>query len=143
MIDTSLFPYESFGVRLEVKEENKIAWFKDSIDVEKHIARYKLDRRKINVIYRDGEPTQSSKGNKDKIRQRASASDSGSATTTRRSTKNVDSSRDVASTRKPKSSTTKPKPTATAKPKVEKPKAKKPTTKPKTTPKPKRKPKSK
>ncbi len=135
MIDTSLFPYSSFGVRLEVKEENKIAWFKDSVDVEKHIARYKLDRRKINVIYRDGEPTQSSKGNKDKIRSRTSKADSGSATSTRRSTKNLDSGRDVASTRKPKSST--------AKPKVEKPKAKKPTTKPKITPKPKRKPKSK
>ena len=47
MIDTSLFPYENFGVRLEVKAENRIAWFKDEYDLQKYLVRSKLDKRTL------------------------------------------------------------------------------------------------
>ena len=65
MIETSLFPYSNFGVRLEQKDENKIAWFKDDYDLQKHIDRYKLDKRKIKILYRENEQfIQSNKPNK-------------------------------------------------------------------------------
>ena len=63
MIDTSLFPYENFGVRLEVKAENRIAWFKDDYDLQKYLVRSKLDKRTLKIDYRD-EPPKSSKTNK-------------------------------------------------------------------------------
>lgn len=50
MIDTSLFPYDSFGVRLEIPKENKIAWFKDDIDLQKHIDRYQIKSKEMTVI---------------------------------------------------------------------------------------------
>ncbi len=55
--EENLFPYESFGVRLDIKEENKIAWFKDDVDLQKYLNRHKMDKRKAKVTYRDGEPT--------------------------------------------------------------------------------------
>jgi hypothetical protein len=46
-------------VRLEIKEENRVCWFRDDYDLQKHLNRSKLDKRKIKIIYRDGEPVQS------------------------------------------------------------------------------------
>lgn len=105
MIDTSLFPYSSFPVRLEIKEENKIAWFKDEIDLEKHLTRYKLDKRKIKVQYRDEQSVKSSKSSKAKVRSRTTKSSNGSTTTNRRSTKKLDPSGNTGGTRKSKSVT--------------------------------------
>jgi hypothetical protein len=107
MTEAPLFPYESFGVRLELKDENRIAWFKDDVDLQKYLNRYKLDKRKIKVIYRDGEPTESGKTNKNKVRSRTRKSDSGSATKPTRNTKKLDSSGNTSRTRK---SNSKPKP---------------------------------
>jgi hypothetical protein len=45
-------------VRLEIKEENRVCWFRDNYDLQKHLNRSKLDKRKIKIIYRDGEPVQ-------------------------------------------------------------------------------------
>ena len=64
MTEPSLFPYESFAIRLEKKEENRICWFKDDYDLQKHLIRYKLDKRKIKVFYRDGEPSKDTKTKK-------------------------------------------------------------------------------
>ena len=113
MIDTSLFPYGTFPVRLQFgeKKDMTICWFKDETDLQKYLNRYKLDKRKVKIDYRDGEPTSTSKRVKDKVRQGTAKTDSGSATTTRRSTKSVDSNRNTSRTvksnqkpnRKPKS----------------------------------------
>ena len=69
MTETPLFPYENFPVRLEQKSENRICWFKDDYDLQKHLIRYKLDKRTIKVDYRDGEPVSPSKRNKRSVEQ--------------------------------------------------------------------------
>lgn len=102
MINTSLFPYESFTVRLEIKTENRICWFKDDYELQKYLNRNKLDKRTINVTYRDEEPSKSSKTSKDKVRSGTRKTSKGSTITNRRSTKSVDSSGDTSSTGKPK-----------------------------------------
>ena len=61
MINTSLFPYESFGVRLEIKAENRIAWFRDDYDLQKYLIRCKLDERTLKIDYRDKPPVVSKK----------------------------------------------------------------------------------
>ena len=50
MIDTSLFPYSSFPIRLEIPKENRIAWFKDEVDLQKHVKRYELKPKEIIII---------------------------------------------------------------------------------------------
>ena len=35
--NVELFPYESFGVRLDHKDEKKICWFKDDYDLQKYL----------------------------------------------------------------------------------------------------------
>lgn len=103
MISTELFPYEQFGVRLEIKSENRICWFKDEVDLQKHLDRYKLDKRTLKIDYKDGEPTKSGKTNKTKIRQGTGKNSSGSTSGSTRSTKKLDTSGDTHRTRKPKS----------------------------------------
>lgn len=43
------FPYELYTTRLEIPAENKICWFKDVIDANKYIERYKLNKKKIVI----------------------------------------------------------------------------------------------
>jgi len=102
MIETSLFPYENFPVRLHQKEENRVCWFKDEIDLQKYLNRYKLDKRTLKIDYRDGEPSQSSKTNKTKVRQGTGKSSDGSTSRGKRSTKDLDASRNTNRTRKSK-----------------------------------------
>ncbi len=103
MIDTSLFPYESFPVRLYQKEENKIAWFKDDYDLQKYLNRYKLDKRKIKIDYRDEEPTKPSKANKNSVESGTRKTSSRSTSGSKRSTKKLDTDGTPSRTRKSKS----------------------------------------
>jgi hypothetical protein len=48
--NVELFPYESFGVRLEHLNEKRICWFKDDYELQKYLERYKLDKRTIKLI---------------------------------------------------------------------------------------------
>ncbi len=104
MIDTSLFPYSEFGVRLEIPDENRIAWFKDDVDLQKHLDRYKLDKKKITIKYRnkDEEPNKSSKTDKKKVRQGTGKNSNRSTDTNRKRTKSVDANSNVPRTRKSK-----------------------------------------
>ena len=102
MIEPQLFPYLSMPVRLEIKEENRVCWFRDDYDLQKHLTRYKLDKRKIKIDYRDGEPTESDKTNKTKVRQRTGKSSSGSSGRSRGSTKKLDTPGTTHRTRKSK-----------------------------------------
>ena len=99
----AMFPFESFGVRLEVKTENKIAWFKDDIDLQKHLNRYKLDKRTIKIDYRDGEHVKSNQKHKNNVQSGTGKTSNRSTSCNQRSTKSVDSNRNIGSTRKPKS----------------------------------------
>ena len=122
MIDTSLFPYETFPIRLQFgeKKELTICWFRDTVDLQKYLDRYKLDKRKVKIDCRDGESTEFSKEHKKKVRSTTPKINSGSTSGGRRSTKKLDSSGTSNSTRKPKP---KPKPKSESKPK-RKPKSK-------------------
>lgn len=102
MIETSLFPYENFGVRLEQKNENRICWFKDKVDLQKHLDRYKLDKRTLKIDYRDEEPVQSSKTNKAKVRQGTTKDSNRSSDTSKKRTKKLDKPGNTTRTRKPK-----------------------------------------
>ena len=100
--EENLFPYEKFGIRLQFgeKKDVTICWFECSEHLDKYLERYKLDKRKVKIDYRDGEPTKSGKTNKNKVRQGTTKTDSGSTTTTKRNTKSVDSSGNTSRTRK-------------------------------------------
>ena len=103
MIDTSLFPYENFTVRLEIPQENRIAWFSDDYNLQKYLSRVKLKPKDIKVLYRDEQSIKSSKTDQKKVRQKPKKADSGSSSGNRRSTKDLDSGRTSSSTRKLKS----------------------------------------
>jgi hypothetical protein len=101
MIDTSLFPYENFGVRLEVKAENRIAWFKDDYDLQKYLIRSKLDKRTLKIDYRDEPPVASPK-HKRSVEQKSKPKSKGSSGTSKGRTTRVDSTSNPSSTTKRK-----------------------------------------
>ena len=90
MTEVSLFPYENFPVRLEQKAENRICWFKDDYDLQKHLTRYKLDKRTIKVDYRDGEPVSPRKRNKRSVEQTPRPKSNGGSGTVRKRKSSVD-----------------------------------------------------
>jgi len=105
MIDTSLFPYEKFPVRLQFgeKKEISVCWFECDEHLQKYLNRYKLDKRTIKIDYRDGEPTKPSKANKNSVESGTRKTSSRSSSGSKRSTKKLDSPGTVSRTRKPKS----------------------------------------
>jgi hypothetical protein len=105
MIDTSLFPYEKFPVRLQFgeKKEISVCWFECDEHLQKYLNRYKLDKRTIKIDYRDGEPTKPSKANKNSVEQGTRKASSRSTGGSKRSTKKLDTPGTSRSTRKPKS----------------------------------------
>jgi hypothetical protein len=102
MISTELFPYESFGVRLEHINEKRICWFKDDYDLQKYLERYKLDKRTIKIDYRDGEPVDLSKKRKRSVEQKPKPKGKGSSGTSKGRTTRVDSVGNTARTTKRK-----------------------------------------
>jgi hypothetical protein len=102
MIDTSLFPYDSFPVRLEIKAENRIAWFKDDYDLQKHLNRYKLDKRTIKIDYRDEQPTKSSKTNKRELEPKSKSKSNGSSSPVRKRKPKLDTTGNTSSNAKRK-----------------------------------------
>ena len=105
MTEPTLFPFETMPVRLEFgdKKDKTICYFQCSEHLEKYLTRYKLDKRKIKVDYRDGEPAKSGKKHKRSLEQRTTKSSGGSSSGSRGSTKKLDSPRTSSGTRKPKS----------------------------------------
>ena len=103
MIDTSLFPYENFGVRLEVKAENRIAWFKDDYDLQKYLVRSKLDKRTLKIDYRDEPPIASSK-HKRSVEQKSKPKSNRGTSPVRKRKSSVDTSRNTTRTTKRKKS---------------------------------------
>jgi hypothetical protein len=102
MIDTSLFPYENFTVRLEIPQENRIAWFQDDFYLQRYIERTKLKSKDIKVLYKNEKPTRTSKTNTKKLQQRVAPSSDGSANRPRRNTKDLDAAGTASGTRKSK-----------------------------------------
>lgn len=102
MISTELFPYESFGVRIEIPKENRIAWFKDDYDLQKYLIRSKLDTKAVKIDYRDGEPVVRSKKHKRDVEQKPEPKNNRSSGSIRKRKSSVDSSRNTAGTTKRK-----------------------------------------
>jgi hypothetical protein len=100
--NVELFPYESFGVRLEHINEKRICWFKDDYELQKYLERYKLDKRTIKIDYRDGEPVVRSKKHKRDVEQKSEPKSKGSSGTVRKRKPRVDSPRNTAGTTKHK-----------------------------------------
>jgi len=69
MTTDELFPYPTFPVRLEHLDEKRTCWFKDDVDLQKYLERYKLDKKTIKIDYRDGEPSKPSKKRKSSVEQ--------------------------------------------------------------------------
>ncbi len=97
-----LFPYESFGVRLEHINEKRICWFKDDYDLQKYLERYKLDKRTIRIDYRDGQPTKPSQKRKRSVEQKPESKSKGSSGAVRPRKSRVDSTGNTSRTTKRK-----------------------------------------
>ena len=102
MIDTSLFPYQNHPVRLEIIQENRIAWFVDDIYLQKYITSTKLKSKDIKVLYRDEKPLKVSKKHTKNLQQTVEMDDSGSGGGHRRNTNNLDIPGSIKCTLKPK-----------------------------------------
>ena len=102
MISTELFPYESFGVRLEVKAENRICWFKDDYDLQKHLDRYKLDKKTLKIDYRDEQPSEPNTKHKRSVEQKPKSKSDGSKSPVRKRKSSVDPGRNIARNSKSK-----------------------------------------
>ena len=100
--NVELFPYESFGVRLEHINEKRICWFKDDYDLQKYLERYKLDKRTIKLDYRDGQPTQPSEKRKRSVEQKSEPKSKRSSGTSKGRTTRLDSSSNSAGATKRK-----------------------------------------
>jgi hypothetical protein len=100
MIDTSLFPYETFTVRLEIPKENRIAWFSDDYSLQKYLSRVKLKPKDIKVLYRDERPD---KAKKKELQQGTTKASSRSTGGNSRNTKDMDAVGTVNRSRKSKS----------------------------------------
>ena len=105
MIDTSLFPYEKFPIRLQFgeKKEVTVCWFECDEHLQKYLTRYKLDKRTIKVDYRNGEPVKSNKKHKNSVEQGTRKTSSGGTSGSKRSTKKLDTPGTSSRARKPKS----------------------------------------
>lgn len=101
MISTELFPYESFGVRLDLKTETRICWFRDEYDLQKYLVRSRLDQTTLDIHYRDGKPVDTSKKCKRSVEQKSKPNSKRSSATSKGRKPSVDSTRNT--TRTPKS----------------------------------------
>jgi hypothetical protein len=104
LIDTSLFPYEKFGYRLEFgeKKNSTICWFECQEHLDKYLERYKLDKRTIKIDYRDGEPVVRSKKHKRNVEQKPEPKSNRSSGTSKGRTTRLDSVGNTPSTTKRK-----------------------------------------
>ncbi len=72
MTNSEQFPYETFPIKLQVKEGKSITvcFFQCDEHLQKHLERYKLDKNDIKIDYRDGEPVVRSKKHKRDVEQK-------------------------------------------------------------------------
>ena len=104
MINTELFPYETFPIRLEFgeKKNTTICHFQCQEHLDKYLERCKLDKRTIKIDYRDGEPVDTSKKRKRSVEQKPKPKGKGGSGTSKGRTTRVDSTRNTTGTTKRK-----------------------------------------
>ena len=104
MINTELFPYETFPIRLEFgeKKNTTICHFQCQEHLDKYLERCKLDKRTIKIDYRYGEPTKPSQKRKRSVEQKPEPKSKRSSGTSKGRTTRVDSTRNTTGTTKRK-----------------------------------------
>jgi hypothetical protein len=97
LIDTSLFPYETFPIRLQFGEVKNptICHFQCQEHLDKYLERYKLDKKTIKIDYRDKQPTKPSQKRKRSVEQKPEPKSKGSSGTVRKRKPSVDSIRNT------------------------------------------------
>jgi hypothetical protein len=98
MIDTSLFPYDTFPIRLEFgeKKNTTICHFQCQEHLDKYLERYRLDIKTIKIDYRDEQPIRSRKTNKGSVEQKSKPKSKGSSSSVRKRKPSVDSTGNTA-----------------------------------------------
>ena len=99
-----LFPYSSFGIRLEFGEKKNlsICYFECEYHLQKYIERTKLKSKDIKVLYRDEKPTRTIKAKQKSLQQTVEKDDHRSGSRPKRNTKDLDAAGTVSRTRKSK-----------------------------------------
>jgi hypothetical protein len=102
--NAEIFPYETFPIKLQVKEgkNTTVCFFQCDEHLQKHLERYKLDNKDIKIDYRDGEPTQPSQKRKRSVEQKPEPKSNRSTGSVRKRKPNVDSTGNTARTTKRK-----------------------------------------
>ncbi len=98
MIDTSLFPYDTFPIRLEFGEKKNptICHFQCQEHLDKYLERYRLDTKTIKIDYRDEQPIRRRKTNKGSVEQKSKPKGKGSSSSVRKRKPSVDSTGNTA-----------------------------------------------
>jgi hypothetical protein len=104
MIDTSLFPYDTFPIRLEFGEKKNptICHFQCQEHLDKYLERYRLDTKTIKIDYRDEKPIRSRKTNKGSVEQKSKPKGKRSPSSVQKRKPSVDSAGNTARTTKRK-----------------------------------------
>ena len=104
MTNPEQFPYETFPIKLQVKEgkNTTVCFFQCDEHLQKHLERYKLDKKDIKIDYRDGEPVVRSKKHKGSVEQKSKPKSDGGASPVRKRKPSVDSTRNTSRTTKRK-----------------------------------------
>lgn len=102
MTETNLFPYPLFPIRLELSEDGKVCWFKDSIDLEKYLTRHKINRNKITILNINEQPIKPSNTHAKAIRSGTAKNPNGSTGKRRGRPKKLDSNSNISGSAKPK-----------------------------------------
>ena len=108
MIDLLKFPYPSFPVRLEIKDD-RICWFKDEVDLQKHLIRHKIKTDQVIITIVDAQSLRASHANQNSLQPRVEPTTSRSSNTSRECSKKLDTNRNSNGTSKSKSKQRKPK----------------------------------
>ena len=97
MKEVNLFPYETFGFRLEHKDDGKVCWFSCQEHLNKYIERHKLNSREIKLDYKDGKPNRTRKTHKRNLEQKSQPKSNRSASPVRKRGTHMDSNRNTSS----------------------------------------------
>jgi len=95
MKEVNLFPYETFGFRLEHKDDGKVCWFSCQEHLDKYIDRHKLNPKEVKLDYKDGKPTVKRKTHKRDLESKSKPKSNRSESPVRRRKSSVDSTRNT------------------------------------------------
>ena len=102
MKEVNLFPYETFGFRLEYKDDGKVCWFSCQEHLDKYIERHKLKPKEVKLDYKDAKPTVKRKTYKRDLEQKSKPKSNRSAGASKRRTTRMDTTRNTTRTTKRK-----------------------------------------